>query len=289
MSTGMIGADPRVLREMAASFDGAADTLMGVKGSVQSWVDRGDIWRGLDNRQFADGWDTTDSRAVANAATILRRYADILRANAEAQDSTSSEDGGRAGVTGSGLFHGGAGEVANGQVAMRDVTAEITRRLNEIDDVLKWTGDLFDAAGGIKFFAKLNPALAGFQGGWNVVDDLAHNDGRRFFEHSSAAGLGVVGGMVGAKAGAALFGAAGTFVLGPGVGTAIGMVVGGTLGSVAGTAVGSGVGAELGSAMDHAWRGEGPQYLEQKVDDIGNGLLNQAKIMTTPLAAPFAF
>ncbi|MBB0990986.1 hypothetical protein G6009_05825 [Dietzia sp. SLG510A3-30A2] len=93
MNTGMIGADPRVLREMAASFDGAADKLIGVKSAVQVWVDRADIWRGLDNRQFADGWGATDARAIANAATILRRCADTLRANACAQDSASAEGG----------------------------------------------------------------------------------------------------------------------------------------------------------------------------------------------------
>lgn len=102
MNTGMIGADPRALREMAASFDGAAEKLMGVTSSVQVWVDRADIWRGLDNRQFADGWDATDSRAITNAATILRRYADILRANAEAQDTASASDG--SALAGSGLF-----------------------------------------------------------------------------------------------------------------------------------------------------------------------------------------
>lgn len=97
----MIGADPRALREMAATFDGAADTLTSTRTSVQAWVDRADIWRGLDNRQFADGWDTTDSRAIANAATLLRRYADTLRANAEAQDVTSEAGGS---LSGSGLF-----------------------------------------------------------------------------------------------------------------------------------------------------------------------------------------
>ena len=104
MSTGMIGADPRVLREMAATFDATAEKLMGVRSSVQAWVDRADIWRGLDNRQFADTWDTTDARAVTATAAALRRHADILRANAEEQDTTSA-DGGR--LTGSGLFSGG--------------------------------------------------------------------------------------------------------------------------------------------------------------------------------------
>ena len=101
MNTGMIGADPRALREMAATFDAAADTLTSTRTSVQGWVDRADIWRGLDNRQFADGWDTTDSRAIANAAILLRRYSDTLRANAEAQDVTSEAGGS---LSGSGLF-----------------------------------------------------------------------------------------------------------------------------------------------------------------------------------------
>ncbi|MDZ4233883.1 MAG: hypothetical protein U1C73_08985, partial [Dietzia sp.] len=108
----MIGADPRALREMAATFDGAADTLTSTRTSVQVWVDRADIWRGLDNRQFADGWGATDSRAIANAATLLRRYADTLRANAEAQDDVSAAEGAMTG--GSGLFSGASSSSRSG-------------------------------------------------------------------------------------------------------------------------------------------------------------------------------
>lgn len=288
MNAGIIGADPQVLRDMASKFDNAADQLDGVKGSVQIWVDRGDIWRGLDNQKFVTDWNSGGSSAVTIVAAQLRRSSNLLRVNADQQDAASSADGAGSGISGSGLFTAADGEPVNGRGTMRAFAEELTGRLNEIDDVLKWTGELFDAAGGMKFFARLSPALAGFQGGLNIVDDLAHNDGRRFFEHSAAAGLGIVGGMAGAKAGAGIGAVAGSMIF-PGPGTAVGIVVGATLGSMAGTAIGTGVGGELGSAMDHGWRGEGPQYLEQKVDDLKKGITDQAKIMTQPILVPFAF
>lgn len=108
---GMIGADPRVLREMARRFDEAAGGLDGVGGAVQVWVDRSDIWAGLDNQLFRRQWESAGARSVAGAAAVLERYAAVLRANADAQDAASAADG--ASVAGSGLFcteDGGGGE-----------------------------------------------------------------------------------------------------------------------------------------------------------------------------------
>lgn len=105
MNAGIIGADPQALRDMAAKFDAAAQELTGTKSSVQMWVDRSDIWRGLDNQNFVSNWNSTGARFVMEVTVALRRNADILRANADAQDSVSAADGASPG--GSGLFDGG--------------------------------------------------------------------------------------------------------------------------------------------------------------------------------------
>lgn len=105
MNAGIIGADPQALRDMATKFETSADQLDGVKGSVQPWVDRGDIWRGLDNQRFVTNWNSVGSSAVTNVAGQLRRAAKDLRLNAEEQDKASAAVGSFS--TGSGLFGGG--------------------------------------------------------------------------------------------------------------------------------------------------------------------------------------
>lgn len=106
MSAGMIGADPQVLRDLATKFDEAAEQLNGIGSSVQVWVDKTDIWRGMDNRRFVGDWQSTGARSVVETAAALRSSAGILRANANAQDSASAAEG--AGSGGSGLFISGA-------------------------------------------------------------------------------------------------------------------------------------------------------------------------------------
>ncbi|PAY21811.1 hypothetical protein CEY15_16800, partial [Dietzia natronolimnaea] len=251
-------------------------TLTSTRTSVQVWVDRADIWRGLDNRQFADGWGATDSRAIANAATLLRRYADTLRANAEAQDDASAAEGAMTG--GSGLFSGMVDVTAESGFPMREMAEEMERRLIGIDDVLKWTGQLLDSTYGTPFFEKFGGALAGFTGTWRVLDDLQHNDGERFFEHSSSTAVAIVGGMAGGVKGAAVGAALGSVVL-PGPGTAIGAVVCGTVGAVIGSGVGGLVGGGLGTMMDHALRGEAAGLMAE-----------QSSVATSsPIQLPFEF
>lgn len=110
MNAGMVGADPQVLREMASRFDASAQELMGVKGSVQIWVDMTNIWLGLNYHLFKDMWETTGARTIVDAASIFHRCADVLRANADAQDETSAAGGGSGGPgSHSGLFGGGGG------------------------------------------------------------------------------------------------------------------------------------------------------------------------------------
>lgn len=273
MNTGMVGADPRALREMAVQFDAAAQQLMASRGSVQVWVDRRNVWRGLDNHQFKDIWDSTGAVSVVGAATALQRYADILRANADAQDTASAADG--VGIGGSGLFTGRHDGPAESGVSMRAMAEEMERRLGEIDDVLKWTGQLLDTAYGTPFFEKFGAALAGFTGTWRVLDDLQHNNGGRFFEHSSSTAVAVVGGMAGGVKGAAIGATLGSVV--PGPGTAIGAVVGATVGAVFGSGVGGLVGGGLGTMMDHALRGEAAETIA-----------HQASVMPQPIQLPFA-
>lgn len=60
----------------------------------------------MDNNQFVSDWQSTGVRSVIDAASALRRSADILRANVDAQDSVSAATDTMPG--GSGLFGGGA-------------------------------------------------------------------------------------------------------------------------------------------------------------------------------------
>lgn len=106
MSAGMLGADPRALRDMARQFDDAAHRLMGVRSSVQGWVDRAGIWSGPDHRRFTDAWETTGAAAIVDAASVLHRCAGVLRANADAQEGASAADGGGTGGGGSGSRSG---------------------------------------------------------------------------------------------------------------------------------------------------------------------------------------
>ena len=135
MNAGMVGADPQALREMARRFDASAHELMGVKGSVQVWVDMTDIWLGLNYHLFKDMWDTNGARTIVDAASIFHRCADVLRANADAQDSTSAADGGSGGGSASGLFGGGSsgGGSAGPTSAPPEDTVQLFRRLHEQD------------------------------------------------------------------------------------------------------------------------------------------------------------
>lgn len=103
MNAGMVGADPVVLRRIATQFDDAALQLMGAKGSIQPWVDMTNIWRGLNYHMFKDMWDVTGVRTLIDTASLLQRYAEVLRSNAEAQEGASAADG-AGGKVGSGLF-----------------------------------------------------------------------------------------------------------------------------------------------------------------------------------------
>lgn len=130
MNTGLIGADPVALRQMAGQFDDAAHQLMGVKGSIQPWVDMTDMWLGLNYFLFKDMWEVTGARTVIDAASIFYRCAEVLRANAEAQDMASAAEGSF--ITGSGLFSGSLH--TDGSVASTpSSTSEIFRRLHAQD------------------------------------------------------------------------------------------------------------------------------------------------------------
>lgn len=130
MSSGMIGADPVVLRQMAKHFDDAAHQLMGVKGAIQPWVDMTNIWLGLNYYLFKDMWEITGARTVVDAASIFYRCAEVLRANAEAQDLASAADG--ASFSGTGLFLAPRG-VGGAPNKTPESTLEILETLNNQD------------------------------------------------------------------------------------------------------------------------------------------------------------
>ena len=276
MNAGIIGADPQALRDMAAKFDTSADQLDGVKGSVQSWVDRGDIWRGLDNQRFVTNWNSVGSSAVTNVAAQLRRAADLLRLNADEQDTASSTGGSIS--PGSGLFSGDSSSTDLGQKIYEGTLAV----LQGVGGVLRWIDDALDSEFGGTRFRALSGLVSGLTAGWQISDDLYNNDGQRFFEITSGAALGLVGGMVGGTMG----------IPGGPVGIAGG--------AVGGAIVLGAVGSEIGAVMDHSLRGEGAQYINQRVDDLvdfgkdvagvaGPALKKAAEVIVkTPVSLPFA-
>lgn len=278
MTTGMIGADPQALREMASKFDAAAQDLGGTKASVQTWVDRSDIWRGLDNRRFVSHWNSTGVQAMTATADALRQAAEILRAQAEEQDQTSAAG---AGVnTGSGLFQ----SPSQSQPLMAGINAGVQSVLGVADGVLGWTADALDTAFTTTKFGIAGALATGASAGWALADDITTNGGQRFFEISAGASVGLVGGLVGMTKGAAVGAAIGSVF--PGPGTMIGAVIGGTVGGIGGSMAGGAAGGGIGSMMDHALRGEGADFVGQKAAEFSS---SAKSVLTAGVALPFAF
>src|SRR5690606_15982913 len=77
---GLVGANPDQLDALAARMDGDAAALSSVRDSIQWSLGRTD-WPGADGDQFRSDWAYRYAPALANAATMLRDAARVLRVN----------------------------------------------------------------------------------------------------------------------------------------------------------------------------------------------------------------
>lgn len=182
MTAGMIGADPQILRSLAGKFDGAADELDSVRTSVQVWIDKAEIWRGMDNRLFAADWQSTGVRSVLDAATALRRSAEILRANANAQESVSAATGSIAG--GSGLFDVGMFSPSVSPITNQDADSpsfgreflDSSRQFFGMGVSRMTTADLVSLLGGIGLKSGHGAALDLALAAPDLIDELLNPD-----------------------------------------------------------------------------------------------------------------
>lgn len=182
MSSGIIGADPQVLRDLATKFDDAAEQLNGIRSSVEAWVDKSDIWRGMDNRQFAADWQSTGVRSVLDAAAALRRSADILRANANAQESVSAATDSMAsgsGLFGVGMFSPSASPIAHQTADSPSFGREFLDSSREFLDLgvsRISTADLVSLLGGIGLKSGHGTALDLALAAPDLIDELLNPD-----------------------------------------------------------------------------------------------------------------
>ncbi|MGI5187768.1 hypothetical protein ACQEVI_06460 [Promicromonospora sp. CA-289599] len=98
--SGFVGADVEQLRSMATSLDGEADRLTNAFEAVTREVD-GVPWFGPASEEFSSLWHELHRPAAVAAMVALSDMAEKLRANADAQEQTSADLGGSAGVVGS--------------------------------------------------------------------------------------------------------------------------------------------------------------------------------------------
>lgn len=91
------GADPEQLRLAAKQLTQAADQLQGSVKSLSSVISNASFWRGPDSDRFRSQWHGQSARSMTNAVDALHNAANILRRNADEQDSASKADGGSTG------------------------------------------------------------------------------------------------------------------------------------------------------------------------------------------------
>jgi len=104
------GADVEALRQLATSFDGGAGVLDDARASVRGAFQAA-FWSGADAEQSRGQWDGQLEPSLTRTAQALREVAATLRSNADAQERTSTADGGGTGGGGAG---GGGGTGGGG-------------------------------------------------------------------------------------------------------------------------------------------------------------------------------
>lgn len=91
------GADPEQLRLAAKQLTQAADQLQGSVKSLGSVISNASFWRGPDSDRFRSQWHGQSVRSITNTVDALHNAANILRRNADEQDTASKADGGGTG------------------------------------------------------------------------------------------------------------------------------------------------------------------------------------------------
>lgn len=90
----VIGADPDQLRATANQFVQAADRLQESLKGLNAFISNSAMWRGPDSERFRSEWNGQSVFALNGAINALRTGADILRRNADEQDTASQANGG---------------------------------------------------------------------------------------------------------------------------------------------------------------------------------------------------
>ncbi len=90
MSTGFQGADPEDLRRFALDLEHAHDILLTVKNELNTRITSQLRWEGPDAFVFKHAWRSSYAPVILQAATMLEDTAHTLKAQAAAQETTSS-------------------------------------------------------------------------------------------------------------------------------------------------------------------------------------------------------
>ena len=90
MSPAFHGADPKELRAFANELDRAQDTLMAVRHELSARINNNLRWEGPDAFVFKHAWQSSYAPVIARTAAELRHTAQLVRAQAAAQESASS-------------------------------------------------------------------------------------------------------------------------------------------------------------------------------------------------------
>ncbi|MEU4388379.1 hypothetical protein [Promicromonospora sp. NPDC023805] len=102
MSGSMSGADIEALRLLADKFDEGSETLDTVATAVEAATPQEDGWSGPDADGFRQEWTGSHLTKLRDAAAALSDAALTVRANADAQETTSNEYSGGTGPGGTG-------------------------------------------------------------------------------------------------------------------------------------------------------------------------------------------
>ena len=195
MAGGLIGANPDQLDALAARMDGDAAALSSVRDSIQWSLSRTD-WPGSDGDQFRSDWAYRYAPALANAATMLRDAARVLRINADQQRYVSGASTGHAGP-GGGPSGGASGPAENARtmriLAGVDWLLETTQNLTYLGSLIENFEDVtvplsrFAGAADVFRFGPLDAAALGLSIGelgaelsrgelrWSTIWDVAWN------------------------------------------------------------------------------------------------------------------
>ncbi|MFD6142942.1 hypothetical protein [Promicromonospora sp. NPDC060271] len=252
MSGSMYGADIEALRLLADKFDEGSGTLDTIVTVVEAATPQEDGWSGPDADSFRAEWTGSHLVKLRDTATALSDIASTVRANADAQETTSNEynggPGGGVEVAGENNRPGsvfdviatGAGLVTTGLAGWQ--TFKYGRNLLNLSRALNTAGDAAASAtafirqgmladgmgivGRLGTAGKFMGAAGGVFGVIGGVDQMINPryDGWRGGVDRVMGGVGAVGGVatIGMFMGAAAF----TGPVGIGIAVGAGLVVG---------------------------------------------------------------